>query len=148
MLRSTLRFTKVIPVLVVFCAGAVDGQNTVAARAPAKQTPAPLIGAWGGLGLSVVVTNAGAKLEFDCAHGTIGQPIWPNRLGRFTASGSYTAEKPGPVGPVPPPAQRAGYSGQIRGNQMTLTATLVKSRRKIGPYTVTRGQPPHLVKCL
>ena len=31
---------------------------------------------------------------------------------------------------------------------MTLTATLVKSRRKIGPYTVTRGQPPRLVKCL
>lgn len=116
MLRSTLRFTKVIPVLAVLCAGALDARDTVGGRTPAKHTPSPLIGAWGGRGLSVVVTDAGATLEFDCAHGTIDQPIWPTRLGRFTASGSYTAEKPGPIGPLPPPAQSARYSGQIRGN--------------------------------
>jgi hypothetical protein len=149
MLRSTLRFISMMPVLVVLCVGALRAQDSVGHRTPAKHTPSPLVGAWGGRGMGMIVTDAGAALEFDCAHGTIDQAIRPNRSGRFTAPGSFTAEKPGPVGAgPPPPAQRARYTGQIRGKQMTITGALVKSRRKVGPYLVTHSQPPRLTKCL
>jgi hypothetical protein len=114
----------------------------------ALQAQPSLVGKWGGQHLAVVVAATRATLEFDCAHGQIDQALRPDQNGRFTARGSFTPEKGGPVGAGgPPPSQPALYTGQVRGNRMTITTKLHPSR-SVGPYSVIRDQLPRLVKCL
>lgn len=123
------------------------GQGDAALGEESRPQPPPppsLVGEWGGQGLRMVIVATGATLEYDCAGGKIDHAI---RGGRWTEPGSFTFEPgPTPTGGWPP--QRAQYTGRVKGNQMTVTATLVKPpRTTIGPYTVTRGNPGKLVKC-
>lgn len=63
-------------------------------------------------GLSMQVTSAGARLEYDCAEGAIEEPLRPDAEGRFTAAGIHT---PGHGGPIREgeilPTFRARYEG-------------------------------------
>ena len=103
-------------------------------------------GAWGGEHVSLQVSEKGATLEFDCAHGEIAKPIKPDAHGRFNVPGTFTMEHGGPVmRDENPSSAPARYSGQVKGDTMALTIT--RGKEKLGTYTLKRGEAPKLMKC-
>lgn len=75
--------------------------------APSVHTaPSVATGTWGGDHIGLEVTDKGAQVDFDCAHGSIDEPLTLDSDGRFGAKGSYAPEGPGP--------QREDQSGQGR----------------------------------
>ncbi len=101
---------------------------------------------WGGMHVSLTKTALGATLELDCAHGNILQAIPAN--GEFTASGTYTTERGGPVKKDAPAEIDATYKGSVSGDTMTLQITLAGQDQPVStPLTLTRGKTAHLVKC-
>ena len=103
---------------------------------------------WGGHHVSMKVTPQGATLEFDCAHGNILEPIKANAKGEFTARGTYTPERGGPVSRDNPPRDLpATYKGSIDGDTMRLEIMLAEKDQAPEPFTLTRGKVGRLVKC-
>lgn len=78
-------------------------------------------GMWGGVHASLDVSEKGATLEFDCAHGSIDAPIRPDSRGRFEIKGVFVAEPRGHirVGREPKP-QAALYGGEVEGKKLKL----------------------------
>jgi hypothetical protein len=102
---------------------------------------------WGGHHVSMKVTPQGATLEFDCAHGTMLEPIEVNAQGKFAVRGTYTPERGGPVSrDNPPPDLPATYKGSIEGDTMWLEIVLA-DKGPPGLFTLTRGKVGRLVKC-
>lgn len=138
--RSTLRQRSLIGLL------ALSG---VLLHAGSRATPDAATvarGTWGGEHIVLEVSDRGAEVEFDCAHGQVIQPITPDKHGNFDVAGTVTAEHGGPVRrDEDTPATPARYSGHIDGDTMTLTITLGKEN--IHTYTLTRGSHPILRKC-
>jgi hypothetical protein len=106
-------------------------------------------GTWGGDHIGLEVTDEGAEVEYDCAHGTINQQMVLDRAGNFNLSGTYAREHGGPVrrdeGSTSRPAR---YTGHIDGQTMTLTVTLTETNETLGTFTLTHGGAPQVTKCL
>jgi hypothetical protein len=118
-----------------------------AATAPTEGRVA--LGAWGGDHLRVDVTSGGGTTEYDCAHGTIDEPLVADRDGRFSANGTHTFEHGGPIRlDEPPDRHPARYVGRVTGDTLELTVTVADTQQALGPFTLTRGGASHLVKCL
>jgi hypothetical protein len=111
-------------------------------------TGAALSGAWGGEGISLEITEDGARVEYDCAHGTVDRRIVPDRRGRFDVPGTHVEEQGGPVREAP---VGGGYpvrfAGHIDGNVMKLIVRRTSDRELLGTFSLTAGQEPSLVKC-
>src|SRR5215475_15948993 len=54
-------------------------------------------GVWGGQHIHAQITENGAELEFDCAHGSIPQAITLDSKGRFDVVGKFAPEHGGPI---------------------------------------------------
>ncbi len=94
------------------------------------------------------VTPAEARLEWDCAHGSIEKPLALDEQGNFAVQGVYVRERPGPLrGGGQPPALRASYSGSVAKETMSLRVTLIESDESIGTFSLTHGEPGRLRKC-
>ena len=112
-----------------------------------------LMGSWGGQHIGLEATAEGARIEYDCAHGTIEGPIIPGRDGRFEATGTHAAEHGGPVHEAPvgendnEEGRPAHYRGELKGDVLNLTVTL-DSGEEAGTFTLRRGAAPRLMKCL
>jgi hypothetical protein len=109
------------------------------------------LGQWGGNHVGLTITETGASLEFDCAHGTIPPPLAVDDEGRFDLAGTYQLQTPGPERiDQPPTSVAAKYTGKVSGDEIQLTITLQRpgeSPQDAGTYTLKRGQPPVLRKC-
>jgi hypothetical protein len=116
------------------------------AVADGKGVPA---GTWGGEHIAMEVSEKGADVEFDCAHGQITQPMALDLRGDFDVAGTFTPEHGGPVRRdenTPPASTR--YTGHAAGDTMTLVVILGKEgKEKLGPFTLTRGARPNLRRC-
>ena len=105
------------------------------------------LGVWGGKNLEMQVTPQGATLEFDCAQGTISEPLSLDDAGKFHAKGTFHTEG----GPVM--RNRSGhgfdvvYSGSVKGDSMQLEFTLGDSNSSPEKFTLARGQSGRLRKC-
>ena len=108
-----------------------------------------LSGNWGGEHIALAITDVGATVEYDCAHGTIDAPVRPAAAGRFTASGTHVREHGGPIreGELPD-VHPAEYAGQVRGDVMTLTVRETDTGTTIGTFKLTRGADARVLKCL
>jgi hypothetical protein len=108
---------------------------------------AELDGAWGGLHAGLTLTAEGGTTSYDCAHGTLGAPVRPDREGRFEVAGLHVREHGGPVrmGEVPD-SEPARYLGRVTGDQMVLR--VVVGSDTLGPFTLKRGAAPQLFRCL
>ena len=107
------------------------------------------MGMWGGAGIRLDVSADGAIIEYDCAHGTIDQPIVGDRNGRFTVTGTHVREHGGPIRVDEPPDRHpARYDGQVAGNSMRLSVTLTDGNQTIGSFDATLNGPARVVKCL
>ncbi|MCA1635081.1 MAG: hypothetical protein LC802_15675 [Acidobacteria bacterium] len=106
------------------------------------------VGSWGGEHVGLEVTERGATIEYDCAHGTIGRRIVPDRSGRFDVPGTHTEES---GGPIRQDARARGYAvrytGRVRGRQMSVTVRRGDTGKVIGTYKLVRGQEPSIFKC-
>lgn len=128
-----------IPVLLIL--------GAVACMAP--EVPSLIEGDWGGQHIGMVATENGASLDFDCAVGTIGEPIRPDDSGDFSVTG---VQFPGHGGAIKVgdtiESHPARYEGTVQGNQMTLTITLTDSDTEVGTFSLEQDGPPAVVKCL
>ena len=105
-------------------------------------------GVWGGVHIQIQATDRGADVEYDCAHGTISDPIKLNAEGRFRVSGTHSLDQPGPARQgVTSEARAATYSGSVNGKTMNLTVTLNATSEVIGTFTLTQGSEGIIRKC-
>ena len=83
----------------------------------------------------------------DCAHGTIDQPLTMDAKGAFRADGRFYPEHGGPTRrDESGEGGAARYSGTVSGRSLTLTVKLGDGET-LGPYRLTLGRPPRLMKC-
>ncbi len=103
-------------------------------------------GDWGGQHVKLTVADAGGTVEFDCAHGTLGQPLALDDSGHFDVPGTLVGE----AGPTQKDGAAAGqavrYSGTTDGQTLSLEVTLA-SGESGGTFSLTRGGTARLVKC-
>ena len=117
---------------------------TPQSAATARRVPA---GEWGGPHARLDVQEKGARLELDCAHGTLDGVLRLERSGRFHAKGLFQRESGAEMAQEAAPAGRpAQYSGTVKGNVLTLHI-LIEDEQKLGPFTLERGGRAELVKC-
>ncbi len=108
-----------------------------------------LTGKWGGEHIGMVVSDSSATLEYDCAHGTIDEPIIPDAEGKFEVSGVHVFEHGGPIRIDEIPDEHpALYKGHIVGNEMTLILVITDTDTVIDTFSLTRGVDPLIYKCL
>ena len=106
-----------------------------------------LSGLWGGLHVSLEISDQGSTLEFDCATGLISEPILLDSAGRFDVTGSYTRQGPGPIRQGVQRDARATYSGSVTGETMQLKVRLEGSSEPVFDLSLTRGKQGKVTKC-
>lgn len=104
-------------------------------------------GVWGGDHLRMVVSDTGARLEYECAESTIDRPIAPDSRGNFTARGRYFARRGGPRRADQAGGVRVRYTGHVSADTMTLTVRLERERQPVGVYSLRRGVDALLATC-
>jgi hypothetical protein len=115
----------------------------------APQSQRVASGQWGGQHVGMDVTDTGAQLEFDCAHGRIDEPLTLGESGRFEAKGTYTPERPGPRREDDDKGRAVRYVGRVTGKSMTLSIEGADgSTDTIASFTLDHGKAPVIRKCL
>lgn len=105
-------------------------------------------GTWGGQGIRVVVSAGGGSVEYDCAVGSINEPLVVTSGGSFEASGTHTVQRGGPPQPgTVPRSQPVRYSGSTDGSHMRLTVSLPDTGGQLGPFMLGLGQQALLDRC-
>lgn len=127
--------------------GSCGNKEAAAGKAEAKAGRLAA-GVWGGEHVRLQVNDGGAAVEFDCANGSIDQPVVLDGEGRFNVKGRYAAEHGGPVRRDETDNTRpARYAGQVKGDTLTLNVTVGDSKESVGPFTLTRGSEGRVMKC-
>lgn len=104
-------------------------------------------GTWGGTEASLVLTSGGGTVSYPCGDGTIDSSWSLSGAGAFVATGQhFFGGGPVPVGGQPPHPAR--YSGEVQGNDFTLTVTLTDLSETLGPFHLVRGGPAVQERCL
>ena len=104
-------------------------------------------GVWGGQHISFEVSAKGAKVEYDCAHATIDRAIVVDGKGHFNVSGRQFPERGGPVRDGEQPSYAVVFSGEVKGQTMTLNVRNSSTREDLGTFTLTHGAQPKVFKC-
>ena len=133
--------------MLVLCGPYARGVARTGGPAVAGEARRIASGLWGGDHVRMMVSDVGARLEYDCAGGTIDQPIVLDASGKFAAKGSYTPERGGPRRDGATAVARARYTGRVAGDTITLTVTLETSKERVGMFTLKRGDDVLLTKC-
>jgi hypothetical protein len=113
-------------------------------RAAGALTP----GTWGGKHIRLEVTERGATIEYDCAHGVVEQRIVVDRAGHFSVAGTHYEEHGGPVHASD---TESGYpvrlNGRVGGSLLKLTVTRAGTKKSIGVFNLVRGGEAQIMKC-
>jgi hypothetical protein len=105
-------------------------------------------GEWGGEGVALIVTSTGGDFEFDCAVGSVDEPLILDDRSSFAVVGILIPGG-GPEREGEDPRRRpATYEGSVRGDRMELTVRLLDTGDISDPYTLRRGETPFLRRCL
>jgi hypothetical protein len=117
-------------------------------NAPKEKTEQVATGVWGGEHISMRVTESGAEIEYDCAHGTIAYPLVLDGEGRFDVEGTHVRERGGPVRRGDKPdSHPARYTGSVNGQTMTLTVMLTETQETVDTFKLTEGNVGRVRKC-
>lgn len=131
------------------CKGKNNSNKNMKTPDATQKNESRINGVWGATGISIEITEAGATLNYDCAHGTITEKITPDADGRFVVHGFHVRERPGPARQGDDTrGQPATYKGSIDGQSMTLVITLSETNEEVGTYTLTQGKIGRIRKCL
>ena len=124
-------------------------RSSKAGNAVQQKTDKVATGIWGGQHINMQVTESGAQIEYDCAHGSVDEPLALDREGRLDVKGTHVRERGGPVRREDKPdSHPARYTGNVEGKTMTLTVTLTDSDESAGTFTLTQGEQGQIRKCL
>lgn len=104
-------------------------------------------GTWGGARIRLDVTDDGATVEYDCAHGSIDARLTLDSEGRFDARGTFVREGGSIRVGINRVVRPARYEGRVSGDELSLTVTLTDTSQPVGSYTLTRGSEGRLRKC-
>ena len=113
---------------------------------PAKAVPN---GVWGGDHIRMDVSDSGADIEFDCARGSISQPLELDAQGRFKLQGTYKAETPAPAaagGGSTGSGVTATYTGVLNGSSLRLEVS-IEGQETPRTFDLLQGDQGHLAKC-
>ena len=128
--------------------GACGTRGGAISKPPVEGTDKLATGTWGGEHIRAEVTERGAEIEFDCAHGVIAEAIVLNGKGGFDVSGKYTPEHGGPVRrDEASTAISVRYIGTIRDSELSLAIINTDTKKPIGDYTLTHGSEGRVMKC-
>jgi hypothetical protein len=120
--------------------------NSKSADQPSQTRSLPE-GAWGGDHIALEVTDSGASLEYDCAHGSITEKMVLDGEGKFEVKGFHIREG----GPTRIDAESKGrpaiYVGSSDGKTLKLTVKLADTDEVIGSFDLTHGKPGRIRKC-
>src|SRR6267378_1690239 len=150
MSKMVLTFTSIAVCLLAILgdSGSCRTKERTANKAPVETTNKLAKGVWGGQHIRVEVTDSGADFEFDCAHGTIDQPIVLDGKGKFDVEGKFTTERGGPTRRDQKSNYRlVRYVGQVKEQALTLTITDAGTKETIDSFTLTHGSDGRLMKC-
>lgn len=125
-----------------------NGNPSMNANTSTSGQSRDLRGTWGGQGIAMEVTDAGATIEYDCAHGRITERIAPGGDGKFEAKGVFVRERGGPQRHGEDNEEPAAYVGSIKDETMTLTTKLAQANESVGTFTLTQGKTGRIRKCL
>ena len=103
-------------------------------------------GEWGGRHARLSVSDEGAKVELDCAHGAVESPLQLDAEGRFDVAGRLVLEGGPEREGVEDPGRPVRYAGRTDGRDLTLEIVFEGGRRQ-GPFRLGLGRPPRLFKC-
>lgn len=105
-------------------------------------------GEWGGEHVRLVVREAGADVEFDCAHGSLDAALAVDEKGGFDVPGRFTRRSGGPVHKDrPPQSEPVRYRGAVAGDSMTLEVVPADGGESYGSFRLKRAEPGRLVRC-
>ena len=129
---------RVLPLLFVVACASNPGGASRLERVPK--------GEWGGQHVRLTVEDAGGTIEFDCAHGSLDEPLLLDSSGHFDVKGRLVAEG-GPVQKHEAETARpARYRGESDGQHLSLQVTL-EGGEDAGTFSLAKGSPPRLFKC-
>jgi hypothetical protein len=105
-------------------------------------------GTWGGEHIGMIVSDSSATLDYDCAHGSIDEPIKVDDNGMFSVIGVHIFEKGGPIrlGEIPD-KHPAVYKGSIKEKEMTLIVKLTDTDAVFDTFYLALGAEPIIYKC-
>ena len=107
----------------------------------------PITGTWGGDHIRASLSKSGGELEYDCARGSITEPLTVNNDGRFDVRGFHFRGHGGPVRmDEKPDSAAARYTGRIRDDIMTLDVSV--GGTALGSYSLLRGSDGSVFRCL
>lgn len=124
-----------------------NGNHSMNSNRPPQQG-SDVKGTWGAQGISMEVSDSGAVISYDCAHGSISEKIVLDGQGHFSVRGHHMRERPGPTrADEDQTGQAASYRGSVSGETMTLTVTLSESNETVGTFTLTHGNSGRIRRC-
>ena len=146
-----MRFVAVVLITAcvgLSCAGQMKASRPAqsGAAAPTKAVPN---GVWGGEHIRMEVNDSGADIEFDCARGSISQPLELDDKGRFNVQGIYIAETPAPAavdGSLTASGVKATYTGTLSGSSLRLEV-FIEGQDMPRTFNLVQGDQGHLAKC-
>jgi hypothetical protein len=105
-------------------------------------------GDWAGRGARLAVDKDSARLELDCAHGSLAA-MTLGEDGRFDVAGGFVREHGGPTRKDEAEDElSARYRGSVRGHTMTLEVVIEgEGGQTVGPFELTLGGTARLMKC-
>jgi hypothetical protein len=122
------------------CAAMGEGKNSGTGGRVEK-------GTWGGTHVMLEVEDSGGRVEFDCAHGVLEEPLVLDRDNHFDVAGHYVREHSGPVRKdedqtgVP-----ARYRGHVENKQMSLEVA-IQGQSDTQSFSLALGSEPRVMKC-
>ena len=108
---------------------------------------APQTVVWGGDHVELEVTESGARIEFDCAHGTIDEPVRVDTKGAFALKGTLTPERGPSRDGDASRAPKVTYAGTIIDDTMTLRVVIAGEDQPGPAYQLGRGRRGNVRKC-
>ena len=124
----------------IFFAGAF------ACTAAASSRPRTVTGNWGGVG-AVLEAPAGenARIELDCAHGSIAGPLAVGKDGSFDWKGTFAGERGGPTRQEDAARDApARFRGTLDGDRLSLR---IEGASGATDLVLFRDRPGRLRKC-
>lgn len=146
-----MRFAAVVLIIAsvgLACAGQMKDSRPAQSSPPGTAKAVPN-GVWGGEHIRMDVNNSGADIEFDCARGTISQPLVLDAQGRFKLQGTYKAETPAPAaadGGSTGSGVTATYTGVFNGSSLRLEVS-IDGQDTSRTFDLVQGDEGHLAKC-
>jgi hypothetical protein len=103
------------------------------------------LGGWGGEHVGLFVESTSVSFLFDCAGGSVSQPIPLAADGSFDVTGTYS--NGGNAFGVDHTPHATRYFGRVTGTHISFTRILLDGSLPDATFTADFGVPPGIVAC-